>query len=210
MQDSSVLGVGYCSLALSHRSNVGGYSSNYDDDAQRNVTNSSKIYPNTIVNMYIIFKKNAHILQYMLFCFKRNDAICTPSPSRWQIWFQMPVLNLHQDAGFFRALLLRTETTWHGSVFRIMGPLWGKSNGHRCIPQEKGLQCLSLVVSFLIAGTSLRSNSRVACEMRRLNGHATSPYWVSTYIPKICTRFALWCLSLRFVVIPNQTYNLYE
>ena len=76
------------------------------------------------------------------------------SKQSWGWWFETPSRPLwrHCNVGdnmakiwisryaIFQAVLYFAEhmiTSWNGNIFRVTGPLWGESIGHRWIPQTQ-------------------------------------------------------------------------
>ena len=54
-----------------------------------------------------------------------------------------------------------TMTSWNGNIFRVTGPLWGESTGHRWIPLTKASDAELLMFSLICAWTKrLNKQSR--------------------------------------------------
>ena len=47
------------------------------------------------------------------------------------------------------------KTSWHGINFRITGPLWGESTGHRWIPLAQGQSCGAMIFFFDVSMNKL-------------------------------------------------------
>ena len=56
--------------------------------------------------------------------------------------------------------------SWHGSAFRISGPLWGESTGDRGVPFTKSPRWGDLVFPLISAWTNCLTNIRVTGKLR--------------------------------------------
>ena len=66
---------------------------------------------------------------------------------------------------------LSMMTSSNGTIFRVTGPLWGESTGHRWIPLTKARDAELRVFSFTCVWTNGWVNNRDACDLRRNRPH---------------------------------------
>ena len=72
-------------------------------------------------------------------------------------------------------------TSSNGNIFRVTGPLWGESTGHRWIPLTKTSDAELWCLFWICAWTNGWTNNRNACDLRRHRAH----YDVIVMIPGI-------------------------
>ena len=68
------------------------------------------------------------------------------------------------DTGFMKS-------SRHGGAFRITGPLWGESTGHRWIPLTRGQTCETLMHSLLFAWIRYWTNTWYIGALKRHDTH---------------------------------------
>ena len=67
----------------------------------------------------------------------------------------------------------------NGNIFRVTGPLWGESTGHRHVDSPlKGQWRGALIFSLICALTNIWANNRDADDLRRHRDIMTSLLWV--------------------------------
>ena len=76
-------------------------------------------------------------------------------------------------------IILSIMTSSNGSIFRVTGPFWGKSTGHRWISLHKGQWRGALMFSLICAWKNGWANNRYAGDLRR---HDVTVMQGATYI----------------------------
>ena len=90
--------------------------------------------------------------------------------------------------------------SWHGNAFRITGPLWGVSTGHKRIPLTKGQWCGALI--FLWCQPELTAEKTVE---RRVNRNVLMPMWRHCNAYYFVLRFIVGIVERGVVVWTTNT-----
>ena len=124
---------------------------------------------------------------------------------RWKLhWTRHPnILELTRMWGKISGIHLCFQSTMtsNGNIFRVTGPLWGESTGHRRIP---GTKCQwALMFSLMSAWTNGWANNRDPGDLRRHSTHYDvivmhcPPHWLSIHVVlSIAGTSALWSGSV--------------
>ena len=107
-------------------------------------------------------------------------------------------------AGTSQMMLLKNIMTWlNGNIFRVTGPLWGESTGHRWIPLTKASD--AELWCFLWSGPEQTvEQTNDMCNLRRHRVHYDVSVMMRNIRPVIAQYFiklfAWWCWNSLFVI----------
>ena len=95
-------------------------------------------------------------------------------------------------------------TSSNENLFRVTGPLWGESTGHRWIPSHKVQRRGALIFSFFCTWTNAWANTRHAGDLRRHRSHYDVTVMSDLWLPMVQFLICTIPKSILFIHLDND------